>query len=478
MRQICIHGHFYQPDRIDPWTGRVPRQRSAAPYHDWNERVNVECYAPNAAARPPGPDGSVARAVSNYERISFDFGPTLLAWLELNATDTYRAVLDADRAGRDRFGGHGPAIAQGWAHSILPLDSERDRRTQVAWGIHDFERRFGRRPEGLWLPETAVDVPTLETLAGFGMRFTVLAQHQAETADPRRPSLCHLPSGRSIALFLYNGTISHDAAFGTMLDDGDEFAARLLAVPSDDDAGLTHIATDGETYGHHHESGELALARCLESLDGNPTARLTVYGEHLDRFPPTGKARLLANTSWSCDHGVERWRADCGCATGAHPNWNQRWRAPLREAMEWLRDRIAEPFEERLAGLIGDPWAARDDYVSVVLDHSGAETDRFLAEHRTTNLPPADRTRALGLFEMQRFELLMFSSCGWFFDDLTELSTVQNIRCAARAIELCREHTGTDLEPGYLDILGRATSNNDRAGSGADVYRGLTRPRT
>jgi alpha-amylase/alpha-mannosidase (GH57 family) len=448
--RVCIHGHYYQPDRTNPRTGAVDRQPSAAPFRDWNERVTAECYAPNALA-------------GNYERTSFDFGPTLLAWLEREAPETYAQVLAADRAGRERFDGHGPAITQNWAHSILPLDSERDRRTQVRWGVSDFRHRFGRDPEGMWLAETAVDVPTLETLAAAGIGFTVLAPHQV----PAGPGAyrCPLPSGREIALFAYDGAIAGEVAFGDLLADGERMAARLLAAGP---GRFVHVATDGETFGHHHRDGELALARCLDRVEA-AGSRLTVYGRELADHPPREAGAVVERSSWSCVHGVERWRRGCGCSTGLNPGWQQDWRAPLRAAVEWLRDAIAPAFGQRLDPLLGDPWAARDDYIEVILDP--ASVGGFLARHAGRPLVAADRELVIGLLEMQRWALLAFASCGWFFDDISELTAVQVMRCAGRAVELCRAHLGIELEEGLTDILHNARSNVAALGTGADIYR-------
>ncbi|MBN2536748.1 DUF3536 domain-containing protein [candidate division WOR-3 bacterium] len=476
----CVHGHFYQPDRTDPWTGEVEREDSAAPFHDWNERVNAECYRPNAQAKLPGSDA----ATSNYERMSFNFGPSLLAWLELHDPETCAAVIAADRDGRARFSGHGPAICQSWGHSILPLDSERDRRTQLLWGIRDFEHRFGRAPEGAWLPETAVSTPVLEACAELGLRFTILAPHQAAatrpagaagwtelapgSVDPRRAYRCLLPSGRDIALFFYDGPVSRDIAFGTALEDGRALADRLVAAGP----GLAHVAVDGETFGHHHRFGELALAACLDEINRHPEVELTVYAEHLERFGAADEVRIVENSSWSCVHGIERWRSDCGCSAG-NPGWNQAWRAPLRRAVEWLRDAVAPLWEKALAGLATDPWAARDDYVSVLLDPTARPA--FVARHCPRPLDPTAEARLFDLLEVQRLVLRTFTSCAWFFDDITEPATLVALRSACRAMELATGLLEVELEPGFVDIIYPVASNVPGAGSGADVWRRLVR---
>ncbi len=493
-RYVCIHGHFYQPPRENPWLEWVELQDSAYPYHDWNERVTAECYAPNTAARILDPEGYIVAIVNNYARISFDFGPTLLYWMEARRPDVYRAIVESDRLGRERFSGHGPALAQVYNHMIMPLAHPRDRRTQVLWGIRDFEYRFGRAPEGMWLPETAVDVPTLEALAEFGIRFTILAPHQARRVrrigerlwhdvsggriDPTVPYLCRLPSGRTIALFFYDGPIARDIAFGDLLRSGEGLARRLLGAfpPPDDRPRLVHIATDGETYGHHHRFGDMALAYALHSIEKNASARLTVYGEFLERFPPTHEVEIVENTSWSCAHGVERWRSDCGCHTGAHPGWTQAWRAPLREAMDWLRDTLAPLYEQAMRSYVRDPWQARDDYIDVVLDRSVANVEAFLAHHAAREFRRDEKVRVLKLLELQRHAMLMFASDAWFFDEISGLEAVQGLMYAARAIQLAEEALGVALESGFLERLERAPSNVPAFRHGAHVYETLVRP--
>jgi len=493
-RFVTIHGHFYQPPRENAWLEEIEVQDSAAPYHDWNERVSAECYAPNTAARILGAEDRIVAIVNNYASISFDAGPTLLAWMERAAPDVYRAVLEADRAARDRFRGHGGAMAQAYNHVIMPLASSRDKRTQIAWGVRDFERRFGRRPEGMWLPETAVDLESLDIMAEHGLAFTVLAPHQAAAVregaagawtdvsggrvDPKRPYLCRLPSGRTIALFFYDGPISHDLAFGDLLRDGAGFAKRLAGAFSGVAKGpeIVHVATDGESYGHHHRFGEMALAYALSYIEKNRLAEVTVYGDFLERFPPQDEVRIAERTSWSCAHGVERWRGDCGCSSGAHPGWNQRWRAPLREAMTWLGERAAEVFERGLGAFVPDPWRARDDYIAVVLDRSPASVEAFLAGRVARPLTPPDKVRVLKLLELARHAMLIFTSDGWFFDDISNVETVQNIQYAARAMQLARDAGGPDLEPEFVGMLERAESNVARCKNGAVVYETLVRP--
>ncbi len=494
-RFVCIHGHFYQPPRENAWLEEIEVQDSAAPYHDWNERVSAECYAPNTASRILDDKDRIVDIVNNFASISFDAGPTLLSWLERAQPGVYRAILEADERSRARFRGHGTALAQAYNHMIMPLATGRDKRTQVLWGIRDFERRFGRRPEGMWLPETAVDLESLDIMAGEGLRFTILAPRQAaavrplapgdwldvrgDRVDPKKPYLCRLPSGRTIALFFYDGSIAHDVAFANLLRNGGDFARRLaggFSAGSPARPELVHAATDGETFGHHHRFGDMALAFALRSIERNRLAEVTVYADFLERFPPADEVRIVENTSWSCAHGVERWRSDCGCSTGGHPGWNQKWRAPLRRAMDRLGGKAAAAFVPGLGAYAADPWAVRDDYISVVLDRSPESVEAFLARHVPRPLGPEDKVRVLKLLEMERQAMLIFTSDAWFFDDVSNVETVQGLQYAARTMQLLRDVSGEDLEPDFLAVLSEARSNVPRHKNGAVVYDKLVRP--
>ena len=494
QRYICIHGHFYQPPRENPWLETVEVQDSAYPYHDWNERVTAECYAPNADSRILADDGRIARIVNNYTRISFNFGPTLLAWLESHDPRTYASILDADRESAERFAGHGSAMAQVYNHAILPLANERDQRTQVIWGIRDFEHRFGRKPEGMWLPETAVDTASLEALARQGIRFTVLAPSQAaavrplgteewsavneQTLDTSVPYRVDLPEGGSISVFFYNGAVSRAVAFEHLLASGEKFAGSLLGqFPTvSDRARLVHIATDGETYGHHHRFGNMALAFALQSIETNESAQLTNYGEFLALHPPQHAARIVENSSWSCAHGVERWRDACGCTTGTHAGWHQRWRKPLREALDWLRDEMIPLFEREAWNYFAEPWRARDAYVELILDRSNGAIDRFLERVSPRPLQGAEQVRALKLLESQRQAQLMYTSCAWFFEEISGIETVQNLQYAARAIQLGEELFGVPLEQPFLERLALAPSNVADCGDGRKLYERRVAP--
>ena len=471
-KYVCIHGHFYQPPRENPWLEYVELQDSAYPYHDWNARITEECYRQNAASRILGPDKKIIEIVNNYESISFDFGPTLMYWLESHAPDVYEKVLEADRRSREKFSGHGCAMAQAYNHMILPLANAHDKQTQVIWGIEDFKRRFQREPEGMWLPETAVDMATLEVLVDHGIKFTILAPRQAKRArrlsgarrwrdvnegdvDTSVPYICNLPSGKQITLFFYNGPVSHDIAYGGLLHSGENFAMRLVgSFPNDgEQSHLVHVATDGESFGHHHHHGDMALAYCLHHIEANNLAKITIYGEYLEKFPPDHEAEIWENSSWSCVHGVERWRSNCGCAADQSRSGQQQWRAPLREAIDWLRDRLATVYQDRMSTYSPDPWRVRNEYIRVINDRSPENVDAFVAKAAGRELEHHDKVTFLKLLEMQRNGMLMYTSCGWFFDNISGIETVQVMMYASRAMQLCHEVQNWNLEPEFKNML-------------------------
>ena len=513
-RFVTIHGHFYQPPRENPWLEAVETQDSAAPYHDWNERITAECYATNGAARMVDSENRIIRIMNNYTGISFNFGPTLLSWLEDNAPRVYAMIRAADRLSQKRFGGHGSAIAQVYNHIIMPLANTRDRITQIRWGIADFESRFDRKPEGMWLAETAVDFETLDLLAQHGIRFTILAPNQCSrirlladpedawhdtpdaSVDPTQPYLVRLNEGRTIAVFFYDGPTSRAIAFEKLLNSGEVFASRLAGAFRADIGRpqLVHVATDGESYGHHHRHGEMALAFALKSIDANPDLRLTNYGEFLSLFPPQAEAIVSNDTSWSCFHGVERWRSDCGCS-GGKEGWHQRWRGPLRDALDWLRDSVATAAAEFGATLFKDVEEARNSYISVILDRSKEAVDTFFEGHAKHTFEPAEREQALQLLELERHAQLMYTSCGWFFDEISGIETTQIIAYACRVIELATTlfglgvtgsplagPTGTDVPPGDISLedgfiarLALAHSNVPDLEDGGVIYARLVK---
>ena len=473
---VVIHGHFYQPPREDPWLDEVETEPSAAPFHDWNERIERECYRAVAAARMYAPDGRIARIVNTLAEISFDVGPTLLEWLEPHAPRTYAGVLEADRVSRLRHDGHGNAIAMPYHHAILPLASRRDKVTEVRWGIADFRRRFRREPAGMWLPETAVDPDTLDVLAAEGMQFTVVAPHQVARAPAGGfPGRYRTPSGRTIALFTYDGGISHDVAFGGLLRNAQGWVERLLAPDtSGAERRLVAVATDGETYGHHHRFGEVALAWVLGDLPRR-NVRVENFAAFLARHPAEQDVQLVAPSSWSCPHGVERWRSDCGCRVAPEQPTNQRWRAPLRQCLDWLAGELHAVFEREGVALLGDPWAARDAYGDVVTA-DGSAIGPWLAGRGSHSDDRGAGVRTRELLELERNALRMFTSCGWFFDDIAGIEALQVLRYAARAIELAGP-SAERLEAGLLQRLAHAESNDPAAGSGRELYLSVVKPR-
>ena len=493
-RYICVHGHFYQPPRENPWLETIEVQDSAYPYHDWNERITAECYAPNSASRVLDGENRIVQIVNNYAKISFNFGPTLLRWMESSSPHVYRAILEADRESQKSFSGHGTALAQAYNHMILPLANRRDKYTQIVWGIRDFQQRFGRKPEGMWLPETAVDLETLDLLVELGIRFTILSPQQASRAravesetwndvsggriDPSTVYRLNLPRGRYIHLFFCDGPISRAVAFEGLLSKGEQLANRLAGAFSDTRAWpqLVHIATDGETYGHHQRHGDMGLAWALHCIESRQSARLTNYGEFLEKHPATHEVQIFEKSAWSCSHGVERWKSDCGCSSGAHPGWNQQWRAPLREALDWLRDEMAPLYADHTGRLLGDPWEARNDYISVILDRSPENLQRFFDRHARRKLGAGEQTRALKLLELQRHAMLMYTSCGWFCDELSGNETVQVIQYAGRALQIATELFGRQFEAHFLELLERAKSNLPEHGDGRRIYEKLVRP--
>ena len=466
-------------------------QDSAHPYHDWNERISAECYAPNTASRILDSKGIIRNIINNYSRISFNFGPTLLSWMELNDPETYEAILLADVESAKRFSGHGSAMAQVYNHTIMPLCNSRDKETQIYWGIKDFVHRFKRHPEGMWLAETAVDKETLELLVKYNIKFTVLAPRQAKTVrkagtpeweavderllDTNKPYSCVLPSGKSITLFFYDGGLSQSVAFNGLLNDGSRFAQALKDAFRTDrtEAQLVNIATDGETYGHHHKHGDMALAYCLDRIDRSKLFALTNYAEYLSKVDPADEVEIHENSSWSCIHGVERWRDNCGCTTGGHPEWNQMWRKPLREALDWLREQFTRIYAFEASLILKDPWAARNAYIDVILNRREEVIDKFLKEHCSVE---QQSNQIFRLLEMQRHSLLMFTSCGWFFDEVSGIETTQILQYACRGIQLTNQISDANLEMDFLKMLEDAPSNIPAIANAAQAYRRFVLP--
>ncbi|MEN8262006.1 MAG: DUF3536 domain-containing protein [Nitrospirota bacterium] len=477
-KHICIHGHFYQPPRENPWLEEIEFQDSAYPYHDWNERITSECYAPNAASRILDSKERIIDIVNLYSKISFDFGPTLLSWLERHKPDVYDEIIEADRLSMERFSGHGSAIAHAYNHMIMPLANRRDKYTQIIWGIKDFQKRFKRFPEGMWLPEAAVDKETLEVLVSLGIKFTILAPQQAkktrklgdakrwrdvsgEKIDPTMPYQCILPSGRSINLFFYDGPISQNISFGNLLKNGETLANRLMSAFNDqrNRPQLVHLATDGETFGHHHRHGDMALSYALHHIESNNLAQITNYSEFLQNHPPTHVVEIFENSSWSCVHGIERWKDNCGCHSGMNQGWTQDWRKPLRNALDWLRDNLINIFTEEAAKYLKNPWDARNDYIEVIFDRSHENINIFLEKHAVRKLSDEEQIKVLKLLETQRNAMLMYTSCGWFFDEVSGIETVQIIQYASKAIQYAEEMNGSMFEKEFSNYLAKTPSN-------------------
>jgi len=495
MPALIIHGHFYQPPRENPWTGIVEEQPSAAPFHDWNERVNAECYRANASVILAGSINGSPAVVNNYRHISFNFGPTLLSWLEQNDAETYGRIIDADRESARQREGHGNAIAQAYGHAILTLCNERDRRTQIGWGLADFRYRFGREAEAIWLPETACNNQVIDELIDAGMRFVILAPNQAarvrsfgsgwrnvdeQNIDTSVPYRCFHGngSGRSIAVFFYEGPASRAIAFEKLLRSSQELVDAFARSAMG--RRLVNVATDGETYGHHFKFGDLCLAHALTAEAPNRGFDVTNYGAYLDKNPSDFEVEVNngpngEGSSWSCQHGAGRWLRDCGCSTGGEPGWNQSWRKPLREALDYLRDENVAHFEATRHGLFIDPWRARDQSIALVLNQHESR-EQFLFDHAGRWLSAAEQSRALTYLELQRMLLLMYTSCGWFFNDISGIETLQILRYAARGLDLMAELGLPPARARFLEILAQARSNRAELGNGADIFRQTVEP--
>ncbi|MGB3405569.1 MAG: DUF3536 domain-containing protein [Microcoleaceae cyanobacterium] len=498
---ITLHGHFYQPPRENPNLGIIERQPSAAPYQNWNERIHHECYRPNAFARILNPQGNIMGIINNYEFLSFNIGPTLMSWLEQYDMEVYQKILEADRNSSERLNGHGNAIAQVYNHIIMPLANERDKYTQIRWGKADFKSRFGRDPEGIWLAETAIDYPTVEALINEGIRFTILAPSQALRCrplatpqtpnpewlevgsgqiDPTRPYRCYLKNeagerdeSRYLDIFFYDGPISGDMGFSDVLSHSTHLVGRLEGAVQADDrpSQVLGVATDGETFGHHRGGTEKCLAYCFAAEFPSRGWTVSNFAHYLSLAEPSWEVELKPVTAWSCSHGVDRWQDDCGCASGG--GWHQKWRRPLRDSLNWLRDQLIPIYEDYGHQFFVDPWVARDDYIQVILDRYPTCLDEFFSRHQTHELTETERTDALRLLEMQRHTLLMYTSCGWFFEELSRPEGTQILRYASRAMELAGDVAGIQLEAKFIQRIAKADSNVDLFKTGDEVYRQL-----
>jgi len=500
-KYLCIHGHFYQPPRENPWTDAIPIQKSAAPYHDWNERITRECYGPNTRSRLHGNNGYITKLINNYGLINFNFGPTLLNWLEKYHPWIYQQIIKADRESLSRFDNHGNAIAQVYNHIIMPLASKRDKITQIKWGIKDFSHRFDRYPEGMWLAETAVDNETLSIMATEGIKFTILSPSQAHyikpineesvnidtgwkdvsggTIDCTQPYRCFTDKNSHIDIFFYNAHLSRAIAYEKILSSGEVFLKKISETYPDEITRPTlfNIATDGESYGHHFKFGEMALTWVLEMIDNGADINLTNYGEFLDLFPPENEVRIIENSSWSCAHGIERWRSDCGCSLSQNAEWSQSWRTPLREGLNCLSSQLSIVFEKNTSGILKDSWSARNDYIELLNNPKGLQKAEFIKKHFVNDYNNEESNNLVfRLLESQQMSLFMFTSCGWFFDDISGIEVVQILMYAKRAIELCEGLTDTNLEKGLMEHLSGALGNDPQYPDGKTVYNKMVIP--
>ena len=493
---LTIHGHFYQPPRENPWLEAIELQDSALPFHDWNERINKECYNPNSVSKIVDSRNRILDVVNNYEYMSYNFGPTLLSWMEQFAPLTYERIIKADIESISEHNGHGNAIAQVYNHIIMPLANEHDKETQIKWGIRDFEYRFGRKPEGMWLAETAVDDDTLRILEANGIKFTILSPYQADkfkkkgdkewtdvswgNIDPARSYKYNIKSapGKSIDLFFYDGAISRSVAFDELLKDGNKFIKRLKEGVSDcrDFPQIVNIATDGESYGHHTKFGDMALAYVLKVKAKDEGFKITNYAEYLEKYRSDCEVEIKQASSWSCFHGVGRWKEDCGCSTGGHPGWNQKWRKPLREALDYLRDELVIIFEQEGPKYFDNVWEVRNKYIDVILDRNEMNVKKFQQENFKPDLSDEQKVHAMELLEIQRQAMLIYTSCGWFFSEISGIETVQIMKYAARAMQLATKFSNKDLETHFLEILSDAKSNIPEHGTGKDIFERFVKP--
>jgi len=539
---LVIHGHFYQPPRENPWMQAIPFQESAKPFHDWNERITAQCYQPNTRSRVLDEQGRILHLVNNFAHINFNIGPTLFSWLEKYQPDTYKRILEADRKSHESNQGHGNAIAQIYNHIILPLANDRDKTTQIIWGKREFQHRFGREPESIWLAETAINLETVKCLIDQGIKYVILSPTQAQrvrkfgdytwtevsnnsiagtqpyrlflrdeeqetrsveekTKKEEIPDL--EPCPKYLDVFFYDGPLSVDISFKHLLRDADTFAGRFseLAAKSSASNVLIHVATDGEVYGHHEPYGEMCLAAAITSKFPSLHVEITNYARYLEMYPPTMEVALKPGrdndegTAWSCAHGVGRWYRNCGCSISNNPGWNQEWRTPLRKGFDVLRDGLAELFEQIGGKLLQTPWDARNDYIQCILDPSERTVNMFLDKHAKRPLNEDEQSLVLRLLEAQKYSMYMYTSCAWFFDDISGLEVIQNMRYAARAVQLVEglriascELRSSDLEIQnpkseiqnfetlMLDEFEKARSNISEFGTGKDIYLKNVKP--
>jgi alpha-amylase/alpha-mannosidase (GH57 family) len=496
---ICIHGHFYQPPRENPWTGEIEKQDSAKPYHDWNERILHECYRPNSEADIIDDKGEIVAKVNNYSLINFNFGPTLLAWIKNKHLETYDKIIEADKLSVEAHNGHGNAIAMCYNHMIMPLANFNDKITQVRWGLADFKHHFGRDSEGIWLPETACNRETIEVLINEGVKYIILDTSQAamirkpgeaewidvndNSINPRQPYKCYSKVNKSkfITIFFYDGPVSKAVAFDDVLESSQNLLKKINSAAEKDltSPQFISVATDGETFGHHKKHAERTLAFFLMSLAPQNNLKNVNFGEYLELHAPEYEVDIKQGndsegTSWSCVHGVKRWKEDCGCGGGGE--WHQQWRKPLRETLDWLRDQLIILYENIGGLLFKDVWKARNEYIYLLNDGSDEEKAKFFMENSLRQINEHETILCLKLLEMQRYSMLMYTSCGWFFSEISGLETVKILEYASRAMEIAKEISGIEIESEFTKRLALAKSNLPRYKNGKVVYEKLVIP--
>ncbi len=495
---FCLHGHFYQPPRENPWTNEIDQEVSAAPFPNWNEKIYQECYKPNTEAAIFNEKGEVTRLVNNFEYINFDFGPTLFEWIRLKHPDTFQKILQADRISCDRFRGKGNSIAQVFNHIIMPLANDRDKVTQVKWGKKYFEYFFKRETDGMWLSETAVNYKTIDVLINEGINYIILDPSQAykcrkigdsdwiDVSDgninTKMAYRCYSKSSaeKFINIFFYDSFISKNISFGDLAYSSEKLfdAIKSSSYRDSDIIQLISASVDGETFGHHKKFTERAIAYLLTELLPKNNINVINYSKFLELYPPHWEVELKSGindegTSWSCAHGVERWKSDCGCVTGGMPGWNQRWRTPLREALNSLRDKLSIIFEYEGRKYLKNVWDSRNDYIYIIIENSKENVEKFFSEHSIRPLNEDELNICLMLLEMEKYSLYMFTSCAWFFADVGGIETKKILEYSKRAIELGESITGIDLKSEFLEKLESAKSNVEEIKNAKEIFLNL-----
>jgi alpha-amylase/alpha-mannosidase (GH57 family) len=494
---LCIHGHFYQPPRENPWTGKTQLEESAAPFHDWNERIFNECYKPNTEAVIVDDKGKVIKRVNNYEYLNFNFGPTLMEWMRETHKDTLQKIIEADKTSASNHSGFRNAIAQAYNHTILPLSNRKDKVTQVKWGLKYFEHFFGRKSQSMWLPETAANDETLEVLIDEGIRFIILDPAQASmirktgeknwedvSAGNINPKMTYryFSGNKYIDIFFYDGPLSKALAFEDVAYSSEKLMTRIEQAKLKDFnlPQLISIAVDGETFGHHKKFSDRTIAYLLTKLAHQHDFKVTNFSEYLEHYPPVYEVILKPGefdegTSWSCLHGTSRWKSDCGDSTGGKPEWNQKWREPLRNSLNILNAKLDVIFHVFGKKYFKNPDDARNNYIDLMLNKNAASVKKFFAKNSPKPLSDKEISFALNLLEMQKYSMQMFTSCGWFFADISGLESQLVMKYARRAIEFAKEIADIDLESEFTSELKKAKSNIREYGNGKDIYSNIIR---